>query len=73
MRWQRLVLETRKAAKRTTNYICSGLVGLRGGSPRVAIVSCDRFLGKVYDDLLLQGSFCVKGLKLKLFLGRTLR
>lgn len=63
MRWQRLVLETRKAAKRTTNYICSGLVGLRGGSPRVAIVSCDRFLGKVYDDLLLQGEFLRQGFK----------
>lgn len=63
MRWQRLVLKTRKAAKRTTNRIRSGLVGLRGGSPRVAIVSCDRFLGKVYDDLLLQGEFLRQGFK----------
>lgn len=35
---------------------------LRHGAPKVAIVSCDRWRGRVTDDLLLQGEFLRKGM-----------
>lgn len=42
---------------RVANGVRRGLLKLRSGTPRVAIVSCDRWKGKVYDDLLLQEEF----------------
>lgn len=39
------------------NGVRGVLVKMRGKIPKVAIVSCDRWAGKVYDDLLLQGEF----------------
>lgn len=50
MRGQRTMLRVANGARR-------GLLKLRSGTPRVAIVSCDRWKGKVYDDLLLQEEF----------------
>lgn len=51
-----------RTALRVANRLRQGLVRLRGGALRVAIVSCDRWQGKVYDDLLLQGEFLRKGM-----------
>lgn len=50
MRGQRTMLRVANGARR-------GLLKLRSGTPRVVIVSCDRWKGKVYDDLLLQEEF----------------
>lgn len=55
MRGQRTML-------RVANGVRRGLLKLRSGTPRVAIVSCDRWKGKVYDDLLLQGEFLRRGM-----------
>lgn len=55
MRGQRTIL-------RVANMVRGRLVGVRDEAKKVAIVSCDRWKGKVYDDLLLQREFLRRGM-----------
>jgi len=66
-----IVLRTKKDIKRLTNSVhemairCAS-IAKRGRVLRVAIVSCDRWKGKVYDDLLLRGEFLKRDLDAKI-------
>lgn len=66
MRGRRVALGARKTFKKGTNNVRRLLLGVaqkiaRGENLSVAIVSCDRWRGKVYDDMLLQGEFLRQG------------
>lgn len=66
MRVQKLVFVARKQLKKMSNELREKVVALRGQAPKVAIVSCDRWKKKVYDDLLVQGEFLRQGLDAKI-------
>ncbi len=53
----------RRTLKRWENGVRGVIVGLRKKALRVAIVSCDKWRGRVYDDLLLEGEFLKRGMK----------
>lgn len=62
-----MILKARKIAKKMANGVMGGLVKIRGnGVKNVAIVSCDQWRGRVYDDLLLQGEFLRRGMNAKI-------
>lgn len=63
MKWRGIALQVRKGVKRGVNGVRKVVVGWRGSAPKVAIVSCNQWKGKVYDDLLLEGEFLKRGMK----------